>query len=600
MCSVELQSVSLHVFCWRSACVDSEAGARVCARVCVTERLHLKLSGSVTSVHSQPCGGRALLQVPDASPARPRLPSNLIPPRIAPPSPSPSPRALRRQVSAADTHTHTPPVPFTHSDHAVFWQVAVKLDSVESQSCEQQERPNPAQLPPPSPSQLSPQTSSPSPLPPPPPSSPMALSLPPGSASAFPLPPTSPAHLSALLPALPPPPPSPSLLLPPPPSPRHPLRSPGLHRPRPYSSTSVRDPADEEVCHITSSACHRWREEEGDGLESRGKVGRSHSLSPYTSPYSLDYSPPPPSMLPSSSSKSTLNLLQVGLKDRDFRKGFSVDNQGFLEKPASLSVGFPEEQRRHSIEVCLPQSGVAADDRAFEQEVRRTERGGQAFPVRVQSVGGGHRKKKISPPCISIHPPSEREHPQPASPPQLTADCSMTLRRRTPSYDLTHHTPSKTHTQDVLADTQMLSPVHAALAPVPITIQALSPTHTLTPSRASTPVHMQSCTPPHPSTPTHSHIPISPHIFIQPHAPLVPNPMPFSQTHSLSPIQRHASLSGDCVPLPQFTFDQPQSRFMSGLSAGLSDTDTATCSSPFDTRLGGGAGFSAKNRRTAQ
>uniref|UniRef100_A0A8C4IYR1 Calcium channel, voltage-dependent, T type, alpha 1H subunit a n=1 Tax=Dicentrarchus labrax TaxID=13489 RepID=A0A8C4IYR1_DICLA len=172
---------------------------------------------SVTSVHSQPCDSRALLQVPDVSPVHPRSPPTLTLPRIAPPTPSPSPRALRRQV-------------------------AVKVDSVEFQGCEQQERPNPIQLPSPSPSPLSPHTSSPSPLPPPPPSSPSALSLPPSSPSAF--------------------------------------------------------------------------------------------------------------------------------------------------------------------------------------------------PMRVQSVGGGHRKKKMSPPCISIHPPSEREHPQNASPPKL-ADCSMMLRRRTPSYDLT-------------------------------------------------------------------------------------------------------------------------------------------------------------------
>lgn len=205
----------------------------------------------------------------------------------------------------------------------------------------------------------------------------------------------------------------------------------------------------------------------------------------------------------------------------------------------------------------------------------------------------------MSPPCISIHPPSEREHPQIASPPKL-ADCSMMLRRRTPSYDLTPHTQS--NTQDTSADsqmcTQMHSPMHTALTPIHIPLQAHSPTHMLTPPRASTPTHTPTYTPPHASTPTHPHIPISPNIFIQPHAPLLPNSMPFS--HSLSPAARHSPLAGDYMPRPQFTFDQPQSRYMSGLSAGLSDTDTATCSSPFDNRLGSGTGFSAKNRRTAQ
>lgn len=342
--------------------------------------------------------------------------------------------------------------------------------------------------------------------------------------------------------------------------------------------------------HITSSAQHRWRDEEGGGQESRGKVGRSHSLSPYTTPYSAtsSTSSPAPPPLPPSSSRSALSLLGAGLMDRDFRKGLSVDDKPFLDKPSSLSAGYPDDQRRHSIEVCLPQPVIAGDDQRFKREAQK---GGQSFPVRVQSVGGGHRKKKMSPPCISIHPPCEREHPQIASPPKL-ADCSMMLRRRTPSYDLTPHTQDAS--ADSSARTQTHSPMHtAALTPIHVPLQPHSPTHTLTLSRASTPTHTQS---PHASTPTLPHIPISPNIFIQPHAPLVP--MPFSQT--LSPAARHSSLTGDYIPLPQFTFDQPQSRYMSGLSAGLSDTDTATCSSPFDNRLGSGAGFSAKNRRTAQ
>uniref|UniRef100_A0A8C9ZA93 Voltage-dependent T-type calcium channel subunit alpha-1H n=1 Tax=Sander lucioperca TaxID=283035 RepID=A0A8C9ZA93_SANLU len=432
--------------------------------------------------------------------------------------------------------------------------------------------PNPVYLPPLSPSPVSPHTSSPSPLPPPPPSSPSSLYLPPCSPSAFPLPPPSPLHplLSSPSPVppppsspspVPPPPSSPSLLLPPPRSPRLPLRPLSLQRPRPPSAVSLCDPADEEVYHITSSASHRWRHEEGGGQESRGK----------------------------------LSLLGAALMDCDSRKALSVDTQAILDRPSSLSAGYPDDQRRHSIEVCLPQAVLTSDDQHFAREAHRSEKGGQAFPVRVQSVGGGHRKKKMSPPCISIHPPSERELPQIASPPKL-ADCSMMLRRRTPSYDLTPHAQS--NTQDVSADsqmrTQMHSPRHTPLTPIHVPLQAHSPTHTLIRSRASTPTY----TPPHVSTPTLPHIPISPNIFIQPHAPLVP--MPFSQAHSLSPAARHSSLTGDYIPLPQFTFEEPQSRYMSGLSAGLSDTDTATCSSPFDNRLGSGAGFSAKNRRTAQ
>lgn len=467
---------------------------------------------------------------------------------------------------------------------------------MESQGCEQQERPSPLHLPPPSPSHLSPHTSSPFPLNPPPPSSPSALSIPP---SALPLPPPSPlpALLSSPSP-LPPPPSSPSLLLPPPPSPRLPLRPPSLRRPRPPSAASFCDPTDEEVYHITSSAQQWWRDDEGGGQENRGKTGRSHSLSPYTTPHSLnsDSSSCPPPLSPSSS-RSALSLLGAGLKDRDFRKDFTVHNQGFLDKPSTLSAGYPDDQRRHSIEVCLPPDIIGNDDQCFTRETHRLEKAGQLFPVRVQSVGGGHRKKKMSPPCISIHPPSEREHPHIASPPKL-ADCSMMLRRRTPSYDLTPHT--QPNTQDVSADSpmgaQLNSPIHAALTPVHIPVQAHSPTHTLTPLRASMTTH----TPPRAFTPTRPHIPISPSVFIQPHAPLLPNALPFSQTHSLSPTARHSSLTGDYMPRPQFTFDQPQSRYMSSLSAGLSDADRANCSSPFDNGLGSGTGFSAKNRRTAQ
>ncbi|XP_057717410.1 voltage-dependent T-type calcium channel subunit alpha-1H isoform X3 [Corythoichthys intestinalis] len=504
-------------------------------------------SGSLTSVRSQPCESRALLQVP-VSPVHLRPLPSINLPRIAPPTAHPSPRALRRQV-------------------------ALKVDSVEVQNCEQQERSNAVHQPLPSPSSHSPLRLSPSPLPPPRSSSPSALSLPPCSPSPYSLHSLSPSALPPLLssPAsLPPLPSSPSLLLPPPRSPRFPLRTASLHRPRPPSAASLFDPADEEVCHITSLARHRQITELGRGQEGRAKEGRSHSLSPYTDSTSW----PPPSTLQRPSSRSVLG---AELKDRDFRKGFSVDTQGFQHKPSLLSAAFLDDHRRHSIEVCLPQDGIGGDDRHFKAELQKEK---SNFPMRVQSVGGGHRKKKTSPPCISIHPPSEREHPP--SPPKL-ADCSMMLRRRTPSYDLTAH--MQTNKQDVLADSQAHSPMHRALTPVHIPLQ----THSLTPSPTSTPAHAY--TPPLPLTPTHPPVPISPNIFIQPHAPLVPRP--FSQTRPISPAARHAVVTRDCLPLPQFTFDQPQSRY-------LSDEDPAPCASPFDTKLGPGAGFNANNRRTAQ
>ncbi|XP_041867645.1 voltage-dependent T-type calcium channel subunit alpha-1H isoform X3 [Melanotaenia boesemani] len=495
----------------------------------------------VMSVHSQPSERRSLLQVPDVSPVHSQSPPTLPLPRIAPPSSSPSPQALHRQV-------------------------AVKLDSVELQGCEQQERPSSAHLPPISSSPLHPPSSTPS-----------MLSLPPSSPSASSLPPIT----SCPSPLLPPPTP-PALLLPPPPSPRLPSRSASLRRPRPPSAVSLSDPADEEVYHITSSASHRWRDEKGGAQEGRRKAGRSHSLSPYALPCSLDpssLSPPPP--LPPTSTRSTLSLLGAGLKD--IRKGFSVDHQGYLDKPPSLSAGHSDDQRRHSIEVCLPQA-VTSDSQHFTLEMHRGEKGGQSFPMRVQSVGSNHRKKKMSPPCISIHPPSDKEYPRIGSPPKL-ADCSMMLRRRTPSNDSTPYIQSNTYMQDVSAETQICTQMQTPLTPINVPLQAHSP---------STPAHTLTYTPPPASTPS------SPNIFIQPHAPLLPHAMPFSQAHPLTPAARHSPLTGDYIPLPQFTFDQPQSRYMSGMSAGVSDPDTATCSSPFDNRLGSGTGFSAKNRRTAQ
>lgn len=321
------------------------------------------------------------------------------------------------------------------------------------------------------------------------------------------------------------------------------------------------------------------------------KACRSHSLSPYSSPQSLNSSPtcsappPPPPPPPSSSPRSTQSLL--GEEFQDFRKGFSVDNQGFLDKPSSsLSPHCPEDQRRHSIEVCLPQP---RDNEQIKAEVQWWEKGVRAFPVRVQSVGGCHRKKKMSPPCISIHPPPEREHPHMTSPPEL-ADCNTILRRRTPSFDRSLHTRSNTHTPDITADahTRTQSPSCTPLTPLHMPVHSPSPTLTphgvLAPSQTHTPLCGSIPTQTH--TPMQPQILISPNIFIQPHEPS-------QQATSVSPVARH-------INLPQFTFDQPDSRYVGGLSAGLSDAETTSCSSPFDSRLESGAGFSAKNRRTAQ
>ncbi|CAL8305145.1 unnamed protein product [Merluccius merluccius] len=420
-------------------------------------------SGSVTSVHSQPCESRSLLQVPGVSPLhRPRVPPPLLLPRIAPPTPSPSPRALHRQV-------------------------AVKLDSVESQGCDQQDRSDPLHnLPPPSP------------LSPPPLSYPPALLL------------------------LPPPPPSPLAVPPSPTSPHSLPRPASLRRPRPHPPLVVQDPADEEVSHITSSALNlRWGA--GTTKEHRPDVGgakvcRSHSLSPYDSPFSFhSCTAPLPAPPPAPAEGGPLGLPK---EHGAFLKRYPNKPLPVLPTETSAPLpGYHDDQRRHSIEICLAhQAAPPSGDHRLPGPDGAGERVRRGFPIRVQSVGGCHRKKRLSPPCISIHPPAERDHspvPAPPPPPQLSSDCSMMLRKRALSSDLT---PSITHSADVVADARPLTPNHA-------------------------------------------------------------------------PLRTHPPLARTLTPEP----------YLRALSAGIPDAETANCpSSPFDNRLDDRAGFSAKNRRTAQ
>ncbi|XP_038840761.1 voltage-dependent T-type calcium channel subunit alpha-1H-like, partial [Salvelinus namaycush] len=375
-----------------------------------------------------------------------------------------------------------------------------------------------------------------------------------------------------------------------------------LPSPRPLSPPFLSDPADEEVWHITSSACHWW---------DRHGSGRCHSLSPYASPDS------PPSLR---SRGSALSLLGAGLKGHDPRKGFSVDTQGFLDKPRC-----PDDQRRHSIEICPsppedPPLGEGWEADGEERGVRRPR--GQGSEVR------GHRKKRMSPPCISIHPPCD---PAGRGPSEPQADCNPLLRRRTPSYDVADaHAPTNrltpTHTP-----TRTLTPTHTPThrhtpTDTHTLIQTLPHAVTHTPTRTLTPTH----------TPTHRHTPTDTHTLIQtlPHAVthtpthtlthrlahahtlIRTHTLPHSHTHTPSPTHTlshthtpspthtqplnsdtsPSSLYSDYKPLPQFTFDQPEHRYTSGMSAGLSSNDPATSPSLFNSR----AGFSSMNRRTAQ
>uniref|UniRef100_A0A8C1XJK1 Calcium channel, voltage-dependent, T type, alpha 1H subunit a n=1 Tax=Cyprinus carpio TaxID=7962 RepID=A0A8C1XJK1_CYPCA len=160
------------------------------------------------------------------------------------------------------------------------------------------------------------------------------------------------------------------------------------------------DPTDEEVRHINSTA-RLWV-----GIQAEA---RSHSLSPYTTSGMLL-----PVPVKNCSSAANLSV-------KDPKKCFSVDTEGFLEKPYGT-----DDHRRHSIEICS-----SVDEGLFGQELSEKRH----VPMRGQSL---HipRKKKMSPPCISIEPPFETEAPASLASMKKLSESSMLLRRRTPSYDL--------------------------------------------------------------------------------------------------------------------------------------------------------------------
>lgn len=136
------------------------------------------------------------------------------------------------------------------------------------------------------------------------------------------------------------------------------------------------DPADEEVSHITSSA-------------------RSPSASPAAR--------------------------GLGAGDPDLRRFYGVDAQGFLDPP-----GQAEEQRRPSGEL----GGGDAHVETREVKGRAPE---------AEPALGARRKKKMSPPCISVEPPGEDEG---AARPPAAEGSTTTLRRRTPSCEAPPHRDS--------------------------------------------------------------------------------------------------------------------------------------------------------------
>ncbi|XP_064529416.1 voltage-dependent T-type calcium channel subunit alpha-1H isoform X1 [Pseudopipra pipra] len=163
------------------------------------------------------------------------------------------------------------------------------------------------------------------------------------------------------------------------------------------------DLADEEVRHINSSA-KDWAEEHSEP--------GSRSASPFVSPA------PSPVPLKNCSTSS----LSGGRREKDLKKFYSTDTKGFLSKPS-----WADEQRRHSIEIC---PSLGDRDCGFQDPAEEKQRPPAHVHAESDYIHGARRKKKMSPPCISIDPPMEDDGG--AAPRAKPSENSM-LRRRTPS-----------------------------------------------------------------------------------------------------------------------------------------------------------------------
>ncbi|PIO27857.1 hypothetical protein AB205_0141850, partial [Aquarana catesbeiana] len=180
------------------------------------------------------------------------------------------------------------------------------------------------------------------------------------------------------------------------------------------STMESSDPADEEVSHINSSA-KGWQVQSNH---------RSLSVSPFISQAS---SPPP--LLKNCNSTASL----AGTSSKDLKKFHSVDTQGFLAKPM-----WAEDQRRHSIQICpsIDDDG----DSCFDLSIDDKHDSSILFQSDPEYINGVRRKKKMSPPCISIDPPMEDESGTASR--TKVSENSMMLRRRTPSCESTAYRDS--------------------------------------------------------------------------------------------------------------------------------------------------------------
>lgn len=170
------------------------------------------------------------------------------------------------------------------------------------------------------------------------------------------------------------------------------------------------DLADEEVSHINSSA-REWAHRQ----DSRG-LSDSPFLSSPLSPFPLK-------------NGSTTSLTGGNVKEKELKKFYSVDTRGFLAKPS-----WADDQRRHSIEIC---PSITDIEHSFADSNEDRKR----LPLHVEAeyIHGVRRKKKMSPPCISIDPPMEEESNASA---RTKASENSLLRRRTPSCESTAYRDS--------------------------------------------------------------------------------------------------------------------------------------------------------------
>ncbi|XP_042720802.1 voltage-dependent T-type calcium channel subunit alpha-1H isoform X1 [Lagopus leucura] len=185
---------------------------------------------------------------------------------------------------------------------------------------------------------------------------------------------------------------------------QHGVPSPTESPPRPQGCLlEPSDLADEEVRHINSSA-KDW----GEHSEA-GSCSTSPFVSPAASPVPLK-------------NCSTSSLAAGSSKERDLKKFYSIDTKGFLTKPS-----WADDQRRHSIEIC---PSVRDGDCGFEERAEEKPRSPAHIQPESEYIHGARRKKKMSPPCISIDPPMEDDGG--AASRTKPSENSM-LRRRTPS-----------------------------------------------------------------------------------------------------------------------------------------------------------------------